>query len=83
MNNEHLNFIMYYKIVHSFHFKMFKLLLQYALKPYTDAIYVFFCFPQVLYTDVTRKHSGTYICMGSNGPGKTAEDSVKVNVLRE
>eukprot|EP00095_Tigriopus_kingsejongensis_P009554 maker-scaffold114_size351134-snap-gene-2.12 protein:Tk09554 transcript:maker-scaffold114_size351134-snap-gene-2.12-mRNA-1 annotation:"limbic system-associated membrane protein" len=35
----------------------------------------------IIYKNVTRKHAGTYICHGSNGPSNPAEDSVKVNVL--
>ncbi len=38
---------------------------------------------QILYKNVTRKHSGQYVCAGSNGPGEDATDTVKVNVLRE
>ena len=38
---------------------------------------------EIIYKNVTRKHSGHYICQGSNGPGAPAKDSVKINVLRE
>ena len=38
---------------------------------------------QVIYQNVTRKHSGTYICEASNGPGQSAIDSVIIDVLRE
>ena len=38
---------------------------------------------QVIYQNVTRKHSGTYICEASNGPGQSAIDSVVIDVLRE
>lgn len=36
---------------------------------------------QVIYQNVTRKHSGTYICEASNGPGQSAIDSVIIDVL--
>ena len=39
--------------------------------------------PQIIYRNITRKFAGNYICEGSNGPGATARDSLKVNVLRE
>lgn len=38
---------------------------------------------QIIYKNVTRKYSGTYICEGSNGPGQTAIDSIVVDVLRK
>ncbi len=38
---------------------------------------------EIVYQNVTRRHSGHYICTGSNGPGKEATDAVKVNVMRE
>jgi len=38
---------------------------------------------EIIYKNVTRKHSGHYLCTGSNGPGQNDEDSVKVNVLRK
>ncbi len=38
---------------------------------------------KVLYENVTRKHSGHYICEGRNGPGKSAKDVVRINVLRK
>ncbi len=36
---------------------------------------------RIYYGNVTRKHSGHYVCEGDNGPGRTARDSIKVNVL--
>ena len=36
---------------------------------------------QVIYSNVTRKHSGTYICEGSNGSGYIATDSIKIDVI--
>jgi len=36
---------------------------------------------QVIYSNVTRKHSGTYICEGSNGSGYVANDSIKIDVI--
>jgi len=36
---------------------------------------------QMVFQNVTRKHSGTYICEASNGPGQTAIDSVVIDVL--
>ena len=38
---------------------------------------------QVIYKNVTRKHSGTYICEGSNGPGQIVKDDIKIDVLRK
>ena len=38
---------------------------------------------QMVFQNVTRKHSGTYICEASNGPGQTAIDSVVIDVLRK
>ena len=38
---------------------------------------------QIIFKNVTRKHSGTYVCQGSNGPGEPAVDSIKVEVLRK
>ena len=38
---------------------------------------------QVIYKNVTRKHSGTYVCEGSNGPGQIVKDKLKVDVLRK
>ena len=38
---------------------------------------------QVIYKNVTRKHSGTYICEGSNGPGQIVKDNIQVDVLRK
>lgn len=35
---------------------------------------------QIIYQNVTRKHSGTYICEASNGPGQSAIDSVVIDV---
>lgn len=37
---------------------------------------------QIIFKNVTRKHAGTYVCEGSNGPGETATDTIKVNVIR-
>ena len=37
----------------------------------------------IIYKNVTRKFSGNYVCEGNNGPGRTARDSIKVNVLRK
>lgn len=36
---------------------------------------------QVIFKDVTRKHSGTYVCEGSNGFGTPATDSIKIEVM--
>jgi hypothetical protein len=36
---------------------------------------------QVIYKNVTRKHSGTYVCEGSNGPGQIVKDKIQVDVL--
>merc|ERR1719510_347774 len=36
---------------------------------------------QVIYKNVTRKHSGTYVCEGSNGPGQTVKDKIQVDEL--
>ena len=38
---------------------------------------------QIIYKNVTRKHSGTYICEGSNGPGQIVSDEIKVDILRK
>ena len=38
---------------------------------------------QVIYRNVTRKHSGTYICEGSNGSGYIATDAIKIDVIRK
>ena len=38
---------------------------------------------QVLYKNITRKHSGTYVCEGSNGPGPKVKDEIQVDVLRK
>ena len=38
---------------------------------------------QVIYKNVSRKHSGTYICEGSNGPGQIVKDDIKIDVLRK
>ena len=37
---------------------------------------------QIIYKNVTRKHSGTYICEGSNGPGQIVTDQIQVDILR-
>ena len=37
---------------------------------------------QIVYKNVTRKHSGTYICEGSNGPGQIVTDQIQVDILR-
>jgi len=36
---------------------------------------------QVIYSNVTRKHSGTYVCEGSNGSGFIAKDTIKIDVI--
>jgi len=36
---------------------------------------------QVIYSNVTRKHSGTYVCEGSNGSGYIATDTIKIDVI--
>jgi len=36
---------------------------------------------QIIYKNVTRKHSGTYICEGSNGPGQIVSDEIQVDIL--
>ena len=38
---------------------------------------------QIIYKNVTRKHSGTYICEGSNGPGQIVSDEIQVDILRK
>ena len=38
---------------------------------------------QVIYSNVTRKHSGTYVCEGSNGSGYIATDTIKIDVIRK
>ena len=38
---------------------------------------------QVIYSNVTRKHSGTYVCEGSNGSGFIAKDTIKIDVIRK
>ena len=38
---------------------------------------------QIIYKNVTRKHSGTYICKGSNGPGQIVSDEIQVDILRK
>ena len=38
---------------------------------------------QIVYKNVTRKHSGTYICEGSNGPGQIVTDKIQVDILRK
>ena len=38
---------------------------------------------QIVYKNVTRKHSGTYICEGSNGPGQIVTDNIQVDILRK
>ncbi len=38
---------------------------------------------QVIYKNVTRKHSGTYVCEGSNGSGYIAQDTIKIDVIRK
>ena len=37
---------------------------------------------QVIYSNVTRKHSGTYVCEGVNGSGFVANDTIKIDVIR-
>ena len=38
---------------------------------------------QVIYSNVTRKHSGTYVCEGVNGSGFVANDTIKIDVIRK
>ena len=38
---------------------------------------------QIIYSNVTRKHSGTYVCEGSNGSGYIATDTIKIDVIRK
>ena len=38
---------------------------------------------EVIFKNVNRKHSGTYVCEGSNGSGLVANDSITVDVLRK
>jgi hypothetical protein len=39
--------------------------------------------PQIIYSNVTRKHSGTYVCEGTNGSGYIATDTIKIDVMRK
>jgi len=36
---------------------------------------------QVIYSNVTRKHSGTYVCEGDNRSGYIANDTIKIDVI--
>ena len=38
---------------------------------------------QVIYSNVTRKHSGTYVCEGDNRSGYIANDTIKIDVIRK
>jgi len=38
---------------------------------------------EVIFKNVNRKYSGTYICEGSNGSGLIVNDSITVDVLRK
>ena len=38
---------------------------------------------EVIFKNVTRKYSGTYICEGSNGSGLIVNDTITVDVLRK